>query len=47
MTEELVAVTGVKDAVLCHTGRFIATAGSFQGIMKMDILAITEPEDIA
>jgi uncharacterized UPF0160 family protein len=43
--EELGAVTGVKDAVFCHTGRFIAVAGSLQGIMKMARLAIDEPEE--
>ena len=45
--EELAKVTGVKDAIFCHTGRFIATAGSLEGIMAMAILAIAEPEDIA
>jgi len=45
--EELAAVTGVKDAMFCHTGRFIATAGSLEGIMKLAILAIEEPEEIA
>ena len=44
--EELAAVTGVKDAMFCHTGRFIATAGSLEGIMKLAILAIEEPEEI-
>jgi uncharacterized UPF0160 family protein len=43
--EELGAVTGVKDAVFCHTGRFIAVAGSLQGIIKMARLAIDEPEE--
>lgn len=43
--EELAAVTGVKDAVFCHTGRFIAVAGSQEGIMKMARLAIEEPEE--
>jgi uncharacterized UPF0160 family protein len=42
--EELQATTKVKDAVFCHTGRFIAVAGSMQGIMKMARLAIDEPE---
>jgi uncharacterized UPF0160 family protein len=44
--EELAAVTGAKDAVFCHTGRFIAVAGSLEGIMKMARLAIDEPEEI-
>lgn len=43
--EELAAVTGAKDAVFCHTGRFIAVAGSLEGIMKMARLAIDEPEE--
>lgn len=43
--EELAAVTGVRDAVFCHTGRFIAVAGSYEGIMKMAELAISEPEE--
>lgn len=43
--EELQAVTGVEDAVFCHTGRFIAVAKSFDGIMKMAVLAISEPEE--
>lgn len=43
--EELAAVTGVKDAVFCHTGRFLAVAGSLEGIMKMAKLAIAEPEE--
>lgn len=42
--EELAAVTGVSDSVFCHTGRFIAVAGSFEGIMKLAQLAINEPE---
>ena len=32
---ELVAVTGVPDAVFCHTGRFIAVAGSREGITAL------------
>lgn len=43
--EELSNVTGVPDAVFCHTGRFIAVAGSFDGIMKMAWIAINEQED--
>jgi uncharacterized UPF0160 family protein len=45
--EELQKITGVKDAVFCHTGRFIAVAGSLEGIMKMAQLAIDEPEEKA
>jgi uncharacterized UPF0160 family protein len=45
--EELQAITGVKDAVFCHSGRFIAVAGSLEGIMKMAKLALEEPEEKA
>jgi uncharacterized UPF0160 family protein len=43
--EELAEVTGVKDAIFCHTGRFIAAAGSLEGIMKMARIAIDEQEE--
>lgn len=43
--EDLAAITGVEDAVFCHTGRFIAVAGSFDGIMKMAEIAINSDED--
>jgi uncharacterized UPF0160 family protein len=43
--EELQAVTGVKDAIFCHTGRFIAVAKSFEGIMEMARIATNEPEE--
>jgi uncharacterized UPF0160 family protein len=33
--QELAAVTGVEDAVFCHTGRFIAGARSREGVMRM------------
>ncbi|PAB56518.1 metal-dependent hydrolase [Anaeromicrobium sediminis] len=46
MDEELVAITGVRDSVFCHTGRFIAVARSFKGIMKMAQLAINEPQEV-
>ena len=32
---ELAAVTGVEDAVFCHTGRFIAAARTYDGIRRM------------
>jgi uncharacterized UPF0160 family protein len=32
---ELAAVTGVEDAVFCHTGRFIAAARSYAGALAM------------
>lgn len=37
---ELAAVTGVPDAVFCHNGLFIASAVSFDGIVKMARLAL-------
>ncbi|MCM8709855.1 MYG1 family protein [Clostridium sp. SYSU_GA19001] len=40
--KELAEVTGVSDAVFCHTGRFIAVAGSYEGIMKLARLAVLE-----
>jgi uncharacterized UPF0160 family protein len=42
--EALAEVTGVEDAVFCHTGRFICAAKSMEGIMKLARLAIDEPE---
>lgn len=39
-SQELSKITGVEDAVFCHTGRFIAVASSFQGIEKMAEIAI-------
>lgn len=42
--EELAAVTGVKDAVFCHTGRFIAVAASYEGIIKLAEIAIRGPK---
>lgn len=41
--EELAEVTGVSDAIFCHTGRFIAGAGSLEGIKKLAQIAIDEP----
>jgi uncharacterized UPF0160 family protein len=44
--QELAEVTGVQDAVFCHTGRFIAVTISYDGILKLAQLAIKEePED--
>ncbi|MDF2545182.1 MAG: metal-dependent hydrolase [Anaerosolibacter sp.] len=43
--EELSAITGVDDAIFCHTGRFIAVAGSFEGIQKLAEIAIDYHED--
>ncbi|MBC2582602.1 MYG1 family protein [Clostridium sp. DJ247] len=42
--DELADITGVHDAVFCHTGRFIAVAKSFEGIIKLAKLSIDEPE---
>ncbi len=41
--EELAKVTKVSDATFCHTGRFIAGAGSLEGIKRLAELAIHEP----
>jgi len=42
---ELAAVTGVEDAVFCHTGRFIAAARSYAGALAMarQALAAVDP----
>lgn len=37
---ELAAVTGVADAVFCHTNRFIAVARSFDGALRLAQLAL-------
>jgi uncharacterized UPF0160 family protein len=37
---QLAAVTGVDDAGFCHTGRFIASAKSYEGIRAMASLAL-------
>ncbi|WP_278287572.1 MYG1 family protein [Ruminiclostridium josui] len=42
--EELSRIVGVKDAVFCHSSRFIAKAGSFESILKMADIAISKPE---
>lgn len=41
---ELAAVTGVEDAVFCHTGRFIAAARTYAGIRTMARQALDEVE---
>lgn len=43
--QDLSKITGVEDAVFCHTGRFIAVAGSLEGIQKMAEIAIQHEED--
>ncbi|ABR46691.1 metal-dependent protein hydrolase [Alkaliphilus metalliredigens QYMF] len=42
--KELAEVTGVADAVFCHTGRFIAVARRLESIVKMAELAINEED---
>jgi uncharacterized UPF0160 family protein len=42
--KELAAVTGVEDSVFCHTGKFIAIAGSYEGIMEMAAIAVKNKE---
>ncbi len=44
--EELNSVIGIKDAIFCHSSRFIAKAGSFESILKMADIAISNPEHI-
>lgn len=46
---DLAAVTGVEDAVFCHTGRFIAIARTREGIMQMlnQALAEAKTADVA
>lgn len=43
--QELASITGVKDAVFCHTGRFFAVAGSLEGVKKMAKLALGLTEE--
>lgn len=43
--DELEEITGVEDAVFCHSGRFIAVAKSMEGILKMADLVINMPEE--
>lgn len=38
--DELAAVTGVADAVFCHSGRFICVANSKEGALKLAELAL-------
>jgi uncharacterized UPF0160 family protein len=38
---DLVAVTGVADAIFCHAKRFLAVARSRQGIERLAELALT------
>lgn len=38
--EELARITGVKDAVFCHTKRFMCVAGSIEGAVEMAKIAV-------
>lgn len=40
--DELAAVTGVPDAIFCHTKRFIAVARSREGVMRLAEMALSE-----
>ncbi len=40
--EDLQKITGVQDAIFCHTQRFIAVAGSKEGAIKLAELALKE-----
>jgi uncharacterized UPF0160 family protein len=40
---DLVAVTGVEDALFCHAKRFLAVARSHDGITRLAALALREP----
>lgn len=43
--KELAEITGVEDAVFCHSGRFICAAGSLEGVMKLARLSIGKPKN--
>lgn len=40
--EDLVAVTGVSDALFCHAKRFLVVAGSHAGVERLAALALAE-----
>lgn len=44
--ERLAAITGVKDAIFCHTGRFIVVAESLAGIMELGKIALKEEKEV-
>lgn len=44
--EELNKEIGIKDAVFCHSARFIAGARSLESILKMADMAVAEPEPV-
>jgi uncharacterized UPF0160 family protein len=41
---DLVAVTGVEDALFCHAKRFLVVAASHDGITRLAELALAEPQ---
>ena len=43
--EELQKITGVKDARFCHIGRWLISADSKEGVLKMVDLALKEIEE--
>jgi uncharacterized UPF0160 family protein len=43
--EELQKITGVSDAEFCHIGRWLVSAGSKEGVLKMVQLALKEIEE--
>ncbi|MFA6094606.1 MAG: MYG1 family protein [Candidatus Paceibacterota bacterium] len=43
--QELAQVTGVADAVFCHNGRFLLTAGSQESALKLALLAADFKEE--
>ena len=44
--EALNAVIGINDGIFCHSGRFMAAAGSRDSIMKMAALAVEREHDL-
>ena len=42
--EELQNITGVKDAIFCHRGLFLAVASSKEGAIKLAQIAVESPE---
>ncbi len=38
--KELIAITGVKDAIFCHNKKFIAVAGSYDGALSLAKIAV-------
>jgi len=40
--KELAEITGVEDAIFCHNARFICSAKSKEGAMKLAQMALEE-----